>query len=141
MKRVVLDTSVLVAGLRSRNGAANRLIVAAGQRRIVPMASTALFLEYEDVLKRPEHLAAMGLDVSAVNRFLAALATAIEPVPVYYRWRPQLADPSDELVLEAAINGFADALITHNVKDFQRAEKAFGIPVLAPHDALRELNR
>ncbi|HEY0836641.1 MAG TPA: putative toxin-antitoxin system toxin component, PIN family [Azospirillum sp.] len=139
MKRVVLDTSVLVAGLRSRNGAANRLIVAAGRRVIVPLASTALFLEYEDVLKRPEHMAATGLDLQAVNRFLAALADTIEPVLVYYRWRPQLADPCDEMVLEAAINGFADALITHNLRDFRRAERVFGIPVLAPRDVLREL--
>jgi predicted nucleic acid-binding protein len=73
-----------------------------------------------------------------VAHALAALASAAEPVEVHFRWRPQLPDPADELVLEAAVNGRADALITHNVRDFVTAAKRFRLRVLTPGDYLRE---
>ena len=58
--RVVLDTSVIVAGLRSRLGASNRLLELVAEERLVPLVTTALFLEYEEVLKRPEQRLATG---------------------------------------------------------------------------------
>ncbi|MGH8455277.1 MAG: PIN domain-containing protein, partial [Nevskiales bacterium] len=84
------------------------------RRRLKPLVTTALFLEYEDVLKRPEHRLVTGLSEVQIDRFLAAFASASSPVKVHFRWRPQLNDASDELVLEAAVNGSADALVTHN---------------------------
>ena len=101
------------------------------------LATPALFLEYEEVLKRPEHRAAHGLDHEAIDAFLAALASAIEPVTVHIAWRPQLRDPSDEMVLEAAINGRADVIVTFNVKDFAPAAR-FGVSVRFPADVLKE---
>jgi len=139
MLRLVLDTSVVVAALRSRRGASNLLLrhVAAG--RIRPLLTTALFLEYEDVLLRAEQRLATGLNEDGVQRVLAALASAAEPVEVHFRWRPQLTDAADELVLEAAVNGRADALVTHNVKDFQAAARRFRLRVLTPGDCLQEV--
>lgn len=84
---------------------------------------------------RPEQRVAHGLNVREVDRLLSALATVIEPVTVHIAWRPQLRDPSDEMVLEAAINGRADALVTFNVNDFQPA-KRFGLPVVRPVEIL-----
>jgi predicted nucleic acid-binding protein len=110
-------------------------------RIIRPLATPALFLEYEDVLMRPEHLLAMQLSAAEVARYLDGLADAIQPVDIYYRWRPQLSDPKDELVLEAAINGRATALITHNVRDFPQIGTSFGIEVLRPADALMRIRR
>jgi putative PIN family toxin of toxin-antitoxin system len=81
-------------------------------RRLVALATPPLFLEYEDVLKRPEHRLAHGLAPEAMEEFLAELAALIEPVEVHFQWRPQSRDPNDEMVLEAAINGRADALVT-----------------------------
>ncbi len=118
MWRWVLDTSVLVAGLRSRQGASYVLLGLVADRIIRPLATPALFLEYEDVLKRPEHLLAMRISLADVDHYLNGFADAVEPVEVYYHWRPQLPDPDDELVFEAAINGGATALITHNIRDF-----------------------
>lgn len=137
--RVVLDTSVLVAGLRSRRGASNRLLVAVAEQRCVPLVSTALFLEYEAVLLRPEQQLATGLGPAAVEDFLAAFASAAEAVEISFLWRPQLQDPADELVLEAAVNGRAQALVTHNVADFRRVPERFGIRTLKPAELLKEL--
>ena len=78
------------------------------------LATPPLFLEYEAVLKRPEQLAASGLSPADVDAALDALAALIEPVEAHLSWRPQLDDPDDEMVLEAAINGRADALVTYS---------------------------
>ena len=80
--------------------------------------SPALFLEHEDVLKRPSQLAASGLLASDVDAILNELAGLIEPVMTHYQWRPQLRNPADEMVLEAAVNAQADAIVTYNLRDF-----------------------
>jgi putative PIN family toxin of toxin-antitoxin system len=135
----VFDTSILVAALRSRTGAANAVLREVGHQRLRPMVTTALFLEYEAVLKRPEHRLVHGLDEGGVDRFLAALASACAPVEISFHWRPQLTDADDEMVLEAAANGRADMIVTHNVKDFVAAAGRFGIRVLKPGDLLEEM--
>lgn len=132
--RVVLDTSVIVAAFRSRLGASNELLRLVARKRITALATPALFLEYEHVLMRPEQRS-HGLGVRDVERVLASLASVVEPVTIHIAWRPQLRDPSDEMVLEAAINGRADALVTFNVSDFAPA-KRFGLSVARPADIL-----
>ena len=139
MISVVLDTSVVVAGLRTRLGAGNAVLRLAAERRIKLMATPPLFLEYEDVLKRPEHRLAHGLTPLEIDEFLAELAALIEPVEVHFQWRPQTRDPNDEMVLEAAINGQAGAIITYNVADFAEAGRRFEIPVLQPAELLRKV--
>lgn len=139
MKRIVLDTSVVVAGLRTRLGAGNAVLRLVAQRRLVALATPPLFLEYEDVLKRPEHRLVHGLAPEAVDEFLAELAALIEPVEVHFQWRPQSRDPNDEMVLEAAINGGADALVTYNVADFSGPAERFRISVLHPADLLKRV--
>ena len=135
----MLDTSVLVAGLRSRFGASNALLARVARGELLPLATTSLFLEYEEVLLRPEHRLATGMSEGDVAGFLAALASASEGVDLHFQWRPQLSDPADEMVLEAAINGRADALVTHNVSDFAEAGRRFGLRILTPGDLLKEM--
>ena len=139
--RVVLDTSVIVAALRSSAGAGNAVLRLVARGDVVPLVTTALFLEYEEVLKRPDQRLAHGLDPVEIDRFLAALASASEPVEVRFQWRPQLSDPADEMVLEAAVNGRADALVTHNIRHFAVATATFGLRVLRPGDLLVEMRR
>jgi putative PIN family toxin of toxin-antitoxin system len=139
--RLVVDTSVIVAGLRSQMGASNRILTLVAERRLVPLVTTALFLEYEDVLNRPEQRLATGMSVDDVVGFLAALASAAEPVDVHFMWRPQLADPADEIVLEAAVNGRASAIVTHNVRDFLPATRDFKIEVITPSVMLRRMRK
>ena len=137
--RAVLDTSILVAALRSRRGASNRLLELVAFGKLRPLASTALYLEYEDVLMRPETRLATKMDAADVQGFLGAFASAAEGVDVNFRWRPQLRDPKDELVLEAAVNGAAEALVTHNVRDFRTAAARFDLRVRLPRELLKEL--
>jgi putative PIN family toxin of toxin-antitoxin system len=139
VKTIVLDTSVLVSALRTRLGAGNAVLRLVAKRRLVILATPPLFLEYEDVLKRPEHRLVHGLDIEEIDDFLAELAALIEPVEVHFQWRPQSKDPNDEMVIEAAINGHADALITYNVSDFAGAVERFGIPVLRPAELLKKV--
>ena len=105
MRRVVLDSSVVVSAFRSRSGASSRLLDLVEDGRLVPLATPALFIEYEDVLKRPEQREISGLSLAEVDAALTAFAALVELVEVRFTWRPQLADPGDEMVLDAAVNG------------------------------------
>ena len=139
--RVVLDTSVVAAGLRSQLGASNLILMAVAEGRFQPLVSTAMFLEYEAVLMRAEQRLATGMSEDDVQGFLAALASAAQPVEISFSWRPQLRDPSDESILEAAVNGQAVAIVTHNVRDFDPGASRFDIRVLTPRGFLKEIRK
>lgn len=139
-KRLVLDTNILVAASRSRHGASFAVLQHLRKGSFVALASVPLFLEYEAVLKRPEQLAVGPRTSAMVDAFLDALSLRTEPVHLHFLWRPQLRDPADEMVLETALNGRADALITFNVNDFSPARK-FGLAVVTPVDLLAQLNQ
>lgn len=102
------------------------------------LVSVPLFLEYEAVLTRPEHLLASGLTAGEVFGFLDYLAGLVEPVKLHYLWRPQLGDVADEMVLETAINGRADCIVTFNTRHFKPAAR-FGIEVSRPDEAFRRI--
>jgi putative PIN family toxin of toxin-antitoxin system len=136
MIRVLLDTNVLVAGLSSSMGASHAVLQAVAASKIEVAASTALWLEYESVLKRDEIRALHGFSATEIDTVLSALAVWVRPVMLHYLWRPQLRDPSDEMVLEAAVNGHVQAIVTHNTKDFVRIAPDFGVRVLTPAQLL-----
>jgi len=103
------------------------------------LASMPLALEYEAVCGRPEHRLAAGLSEHEVTTFVTAVIALTEPVIPRFLWRPQLRDPGDEMVLEAAINGGADAVVTFNVRDYGTSAAQFGIQVLLPREAMRRI--
>ncbi|HME25043.1 MAG TPA: putative toxin-antitoxin system toxin component, PIN family [Acetobacteraceae bacterium] len=139
MLRLIIDSNVMTSAFRSRSGASFALIELVRRKRIRMLATPPLFLEYEDVLKRPEQLAASRLSLTDVDKALDALAALIEPVEAHLSWRPQLPDPGDEMVLEAAINGRADALVTYNTAHFRTAAARFGVRLARPADILHEV--
>jgi putative PIN family toxin of toxin-antitoxin system len=139
--RVVLDTSVIVSALRSRSGAGNAVLQLVATGQLLPLVSPPVFLEYEDALKRPEHRLVHGLTLDEVDEFLRELAALVEPVDLHLQWRPQSRDPNDEMVLETAINGRGEALVTYNVGDFAAAGERFGIAILRPGDLLKKVKR
>jgi putative PIN family toxin of toxin-antitoxin system len=139
MLRGVIDTNILVKARRNRSGASNALLRSVESGMFRMLVSVPLFLEYEAVLTRPEHLLASGLTEPDVVGFLDYLAGRVEPVKLHYLWRPQLSDTADEMVLETAINGRADCIVTFNTRHFKPADR-FGIEVIWPDEALRRIS-
>ena len=137
--KVVLDTDVVVAATRNPRGASAAILRAARQGRATLLASVPLALEYEAVASRAEHRLAAGLTEPEVKIFLTAVVAMAEPVMTHFLWRPQLRDPCDEMVLEAAINGGANALVTFNVRDFGTVPAQFGVKILLPREAIRRI--
>jgi|SRR5580700_7180796 putative PIN family toxin of toxin-antitoxin system len=137
--RLVLDTDVLVAALRSDQGASRQLLLAALEHRIDMLVSVPLVLEYEAVLTRPEHLRGFGLTSGEVESILDAIVFVAERVSFQFLWRPQLKDPSDEMVLETAVNGNADYLATFNLRHLREAAALFGIKAVVPGEIWRKL--
>lgn len=137
--KFVIDTDVLVAAIRSPTGASAALLLELLQGRATILLSVALTLEYESTCLTPDHLSAAGVQAQDVHNLIDTLVGIAEPVAVHYQWRPQLRDPGDEMVLEAAVNGQADAIVTFNRKDYGSGPARFGIEVLGPADALRRI--
>lgn len=137
--KLVLDTDVVVAPMRSPSGASAAILRAAREGRTTLLVSVALALEYEAVCCQAEHRLASGLSDREVDVFLTAVVALAEPVRTHFLWRPQLRDAGDEMVLEAAVNGRADALVTFNVRDFGTVPSQFGIEVLLPREAIRRI--
>lgn len=122
--------------MRSPAGASAALLMAARRNQIVIVANVALALEYEATCSRAEHILASGLSATEVGIFLDVVIAMAEPVETHFLWRPLLRDPADELVLEAAVNGQAAAIVTFNQRDFGTVPLQFGIEVLLPKTAL-----
>jgi putative PIN family toxin of toxin-antitoxin system len=137
--RIVLDTNVVVAALRSPLGGSAELVRRIDEGKATNLLTVALALEYEALCTMAEHRLASGLSAVEAKLYVDTLVEMAEPVSNFFRWRPQLRDPGDELVLEAAINGQGDAIVTFNEKDFSEARTGFDIQILRPGAVLRRL--
>lgn len=136
-----MDTDAIVAAMRSPTGASAAIVRKARQGKVVLLLSVPLAMEYEAVCVRPEHQLAAGLSEQEVRIFVDAVIAIAEPVKIHYLWRPQLRDPSDEMVLETAVNGRANLLITFNVRDYGTAPARFGIEVMTPREAVERISK
>ena len=126
--RVVVDTDVVVAGLRSRRGVAFRLLSKVGKARFEVALSVPLVLEYEDALLRPQRGNLSQADVDAGLDYFCEVAHLQQ---IFFLWRPFLPAPKDDMLLELAVAARCQSIITYNVRDFVGAQK-FGISVLEP---------
>lgn len=132
----VLDTSVLVAGLRSRRGASFQLIQAIRGGKLKISVSVALVLEYESVLLRPGLIP--GFVKEEIHRILDAFCLFAMHQKVFFAWRPFLGDPNDDLVLELAVAASCPYIITHNLSDFAGSD-SLGVRVISPAAAIKKL--
>lgn len=135
----MLDTDVVVAGMRSPHGASAALLQAGIDRDVTLLLSVPLALEYEAVCGLAEHREAAGLTAVQAARFLDGVIGLAEAVEIHFFWRPQLRDAGDEMVLETAVNGQAAAIVTFNLRDFGGIPGRFGIEILRPADVLRRI--
>jgi predicted nucleic acid-binding protein len=103
--------------------------------------SVPLAIEYEAICQKSEHRLAAGLSEQQVDTFVNAVIAMAEAVETHFLWRPQLRDPNDEMVLEAAVNGRADALVTFNLRDYGDAPNRFGIDLLLPQTAIARIRQ
>lgn len=133
---VVLDTNVLIAALRSRRGASFRLLSLVGTGRFDIALSVPLVLEYEGVASRL--LAELDTRAEDVDNILDYLCSVAILRPVFFLWRPTLADPKDDMVLELAVDANAPVIVTFNRRDFAGAER-FGVRILTPREYLQEI--
>jgi putative PIN family toxin of toxin-antitoxin system len=134
-----LDTDVMVAAFRSDAGASRQVLEAARVHRFELLLSVPLILEYESVLTRPEQLSASGATTEDVAAVLDELVSIAKSVQLVIRTRPLLPDPKDEMVLETAVNGHADAIVTFNERHFRPVAGRFRCLVLRPGEVLRRL--
>jgi putative PIN family toxin of toxin-antitoxin system len=139
--RAVLDTNILVAALRSDSGASRQILLGALDERFNLLLSVPLVIEYEAVLTRPEQLETSNASTADVESILDALVAVAEPVRLSFRWRPILNDPGDDMVLETAVNGAADVLVTFNRRHFRDALQAFRLELASPSEFLAKLRK
>jgi putative PIN family toxin of toxin-antitoxin system len=133
--KIVIDTNVLVASLRSRRGASFKLVSFLPSNKFSIAISVPLVFEYEDALKRLESSAITEQDIGDLVDFLCKIGHQQE---IFFLWRPFLPDPADDHVLEVAVAGGCDAIVTYNKRDFKGIEK-FGLRVLDPRELLSEI--
>lgn len=133
---IVLDTNVLISGLRSRRGASYRILELVGGSEFKLNVSVPLVMEYEEVAKREAR--ALGLTHADVDDLLDYLCTVANHREIYFLWRPVLRDASDDMVLELAVEAACDFIVTHNVRDFAGAE-TFGVRVVSPGAFLKRI--
>ena len=137
--RIVVDTNVFVAAVSSPDGASREVLRRCLLDRYEPLMGQALLAEYESVLARAEPFAASPTEESERDALWAALASRCRWVRVFYLWRPNLPDEADNHVVELAVAGGAEAIVTHNTRDFARAELHFpGLRVLSPGELIAE---
>ena len=129
----------MVAAMRSPRGASAALLRAARVGCVVLLATAPLCFEYEAVCSRLEHTRAARFGPRDLAIFLDAVVDLVTPVETWFLWRPQLRDPGDELVLEAAANGRADAIVTFNRRHFLPEASRFALEVLLPGEAIRRV--
>ena len=138
-RRIVVDTNILVSAISSPDGAAREILrrCLTGQYR--HLIGNALFLEYEDVMSREALFAAAPIGPEDREALLDAFLGVCQWIEVAFLWRPNLPGESDNHLVELAVAGNAEAIITHNAGDVASGELVFdGIRIVAPGDLLKD---
>ncbi len=137
---VVIDTNVLVAALKSQFGASYAIISQLPSEKFQIALSIPLYLEYQDVLTRTQHMTGSSTH-EEILAFLRYLCRISHQQDIFFLWRPYLRDPNDDMVLELAVASQSRYIITHNQKDFAGIEKQFGITPIVPCDFLNIIRK
>lgn len=124
--KIVIDTNVLIGALIGKQYSANRQIIElCFKEQFQPLINNTLFTEYEDVISRPEIIDKTPYNNREINELFDALLSICQWIKVYYLWRPNLKDENDNYLIELAVAGNAEIIVTHNLKDFKQAQLNF----------------
>lgn len=136
--RIVVDTNVFV-GACLGVGASNGVVAQCISGDVKPLMGNALFAEYEDVLARDTLFAKSRLSGLEREELFDIFASACEWIRVYYQWRPNLRDESDNHLMELAVAGNAQCIVTRHIRDLATGQLAFpDIQVVTPEQFLKE---
>jgi len=137
-EKVVIDTSVMVSALIGKRGASREVVRRCLSGSYLPLISNPLFQEYEDVSSRKRVRDACPLEPREIRELLSAFYSVCTWVPIYYLWRPNLSDEGDNFLIELALAGNSQIIVTNNVKDLMAAELKFdNLRILKPEQILR----
>lgn len=134
--QIVIDTSVFIAALRSRQEASYKLLMLIDQDKFETNISVPLILEYEDAAKRLIGAPSVALTARDIDNILDYVCAVSNHRTVFYLWRPCLPDPKDDMVLELAVTAGATHIVTYNQRDFQGAEQ-FDIHIVTAKEFLQ----
>ncbi|ALB39204.1 MULTISPECIES: putative toxin-antitoxin system toxin component, PIN family [Nostocales] len=136
--KIVVDTSVFISALIGSKGSSRELIRRCLKGEYQPLMGNALFLEYESVMQREEIISQCSLTNTEIYTLLASFINVSQWISIYYLWRPNLKDEADNHLIELAVAGNAQIIVTKNVKDFQNAELVFpNLSILRPEEIIR----
>jgi predicted nucleic acid-binding protein len=127
---------VLITALRSNAGAAPEVVRLALQRELTLLMDYKLACEYRDVALRESHLNASGKSLAETTAILDALESIAEPVFIAVQHLPMSPDTIDDMVLDVAINGSAEVILTNNTRHFRQAAKRFQLKLMTPVELL-----
>lgn len=135
--RIVVDTNVFIAAILSPAGENREVVRSCLLGKARPLMGAALFYEYEDVLSRKELMLKSPVSLAERKALFAAFLSVADWVKIYFLWRPNLPDEGDNHLIELALAGSAEAVVTNNLKDFQNGELRFpGLRIQSPHQFL-----
>jgi uncharacterized protein len=138
---VVVDTNVFLSALLGPGGASRQVLRACLEGRLEPLKGTALFTEYEDLLGRSELFEACRLSPARREALLDAFASVCRWTTVYFAWRPNLRDEADNHLIELAVAGGAEVVVTRNLRDVRSGELKFpGLRILPPEELYKEIS-
>lgn len=123
--KVILDTNIIISAIQAGDQLNRQLLRLAFLGEITPLVSTALFLEYEAITQRREIMKNCHFTASQAEQFLDSLFSVCQWVDIYFSWRPNLKDEGDNFLIELAVAGNADYLITKNIRDLKHGELIF----------------
>lgn len=139
--RIVVDTNIFIASILSSTGRNREVISACLLKKAIPLMSSALFLQYEDLLSRTKLMNKSPLTTMERNNLLASFISVTEWVKVYFLWRPNLPDEGDNHLIELALAGSAETIVTNNIKDLAHGQLRFpNLKIQTPNQFLKNIS-
>jgi len=136
--KVVIDTSVWISALITKDSDARELLRLVFQNRVFPQMGEALFYEYEAVIRRKKIQNLTPLSKDEQTTLLNAFMSTCRWNEIYYTWRPNLNDEDDNFVVELAVASGSEVIITYNLKDFKSSQLKFTHKIITPEDFIKD---